>query len=133
MQPAERDRESAPAPTPPTAQTKERQARPRNVAEHVRASLYGLLRRRSSRPGTWARSAEDGTKSAGAKLWMGLKHHPYWGVLAAGIGGTALGTALGVGEVALGVAVAYAAFNVLARGESPEKAAELLAQEIERA
>lgn len=133
MQPAEPEHASSPAATLPRTRTDGREEHQRSIAEHVRASLYGLLRRRVSRPGTLARSAEDGTKSAGAKLWMGLKRHPYWGVLAAGAGGTAVATALGVGEVAIGVAVAYAAFNVLARGESPEKAAQLLAREIEKA
>jgi hypothetical protein len=102
-----------------------------DVAEHVTQAIHGTLRRRLTPRGTIARSVEDSTKRAGARLWLALKRHPFVGVTAAGAGGVALAMGVGVGELAVGVAVAYGAFNILVRGEPPEKAAELLAKEME--
>jgi hypothetical protein len=51
-----------------------------------------------------------------------LKAHPYLGGSLAGAAGIAAASAIGVGELAVGIAVGYAAYLVLAEGESPMKA-----------
>jgi len=51
-----------------------------------------------------------------------LKAHPYLGGLLAGAAGIAAASAIGVGELAAGIAIGYAAYLVLAEGESPMQA-----------
>jgi hypothetical protein len=51
-----------------------------------------------------------------------LKAHPYLGGLLAGAAGIAAASTIGVGELAVGIGVGYAAYLVLAKGESPMKA-----------
>lgn len=101
------------------------------VAADVRHALLGSLRRRSTESGSTARRMEDALKRSGGRLLVHLKRHPWLGIVAAGAGGVAIASAIGVGEVAIGVAVAYGVYEILVRGEPPEKVAEILAREIE--
>lgn len=103
----------------------------RPVAAYVREAIIGTLRRRKAARGTLARKAENNAKRAGTRVWLELKRHPYVGVVGLGVGGVALASVVGVAELAIGVAFAYGAFNVLVRGESPEQAASTLAKELE--
>jgi hypothetical protein len=82
------------------------------------------LRHRRARPGTLRSSAEDRAKRAGSRAWTGLKRHPSLGVL--GVGGLAVAAAaaVGVGELALGIAAGLAAWQVLRKGKSVEQALE---------
>lgn len=99
-------------------------------ARDLRRRVEHSLRTRSARPGTFAARAEDGFKSAGAKVWHMLKRRPSIGVMAAGGIGLALASAVGVGELAIGLALAYGAYQVLAEGVAPKEAAKQVAQEI---
>lgn len=103
----------------------------RSIAAHVRNAINSSLRRRVTDRGTVARSAESEVKRAASWVWDELRRHPYLGIAIAGVGGVAAASALGVGELAVGIAVAYGAFNVLVRGESPEEAAKALTKQIE--
>lgn len=65
---------------------------------------------------------ESFAERGGDLLWARLRKRPYLGVAVAGGIGLALATAVGVGELAVGVVCAYAAYNMLARHEPPSKA-----------
>lgn len=58
----------------------------------------------------------------GDAVWGELKRHPYVGVAAAGGIGIALGSVVGVGQIALGVLAGYAAYQMLTKKEPPSKA-----------
>ena len=64
------------------------------------------------------------TELEGGASWARteLEAHPYLGGSLAGAAGIAAASAIGVGELAVGIAVGYAAYLVLAKGESPMKA-----------
>ena len=80
-------------------------------------------RRTSRRPGTGRATWTAGELKSGASwTWTELKAHPYLGGLLAGAAGIAAASTIGVGELAVGIGVGYAAYLVLAKGESPMKA-----------
>ena len=80
-------------------------------------------RRTSRRPGTGRATWTAGELESGASwTWTELKAHPYLGGLLAGAAGIVAASAIGVGELAVGIGVGYAAYLVLAKGESPMKA-----------
>ena len=80
-------------------------------------------RRTSPRPGTGRATWTAGELKSGASwTWTELKAHPYLGGLLAGAAGIAAASTIGVGELAVGIGVGYAAYLVLAKGESPMKA-----------
>ncbi len=87
-------------------------------------SIEKSLDRRTTPPDTAARQVEDLVKQSGSKAWGGLKRHSSLGVVTLGVLGVVLAEAVGAGELAFGVAVAYAGFRVLRRGEPVEKAVE---------
>jgi|SRR4051812_3363037 hypothetical protein len=59
------------------------------------------------------------TRSAGTRLWGGLRKRPGIGFVAAGGAGLALASALGVGEAALALATGYVAYQYLRNGLAP--------------
>ncbi len=103
-----------------------------NVGGTAHKLVDHTLERRLSVKGTTSRAVEDTTKHVGQRLWGSLKKHPLAGVGVLGALGVAAASVIGVGEIAIGAAVAYAAFNVLVGGESPREAARELAHELER-
>lgn len=99
-------------------------------ARDLRARVEHSLRTRSAMAGTYARRVEDRLKSAGGKVWHAVKRRPSIGVIAAGGLGLALASAVGVGELAIGLALGYAAYQVLAEGVPAKEAARQMAEEI---
>jgi hypothetical protein len=99
-------------------------------AVSVRARVERSLRTRSAKKGTLAARAEEVAKIAAGKAWAAMKQRPSIGVLAAGSLGLVLASTLGVGELAIGLAVGYAAFQILAEGVPPSEAARHAAEEI---
>jgi hypothetical protein len=98
--------------------------RARNAARRV-------LKQRSAPHGTFAHKIEGRLKRGGAWMWVHLRRHSFIGITAAGAIGIGAATAVGVGELAVGAALAYAAYNVWVRGETPEEAMCELAEDLE--
>jgi aromatic ring-opening dioxygenase catalytic subunit (LigB family) len=68
-------------------------------------------------------------KCGGRAAWHFMKEHPFVSVLALGAAATLVAAQIGVAEITLGGAVAFAAYKVIREGEPPLKAIE---QELER-
>jgi len=92
-----------------------------DTASHISADIDRTLERRTSPPDTWRAHAEETIKHDSRKLWQAMKKRPSLGVLA--FGGLAMlaADAVGVGEVALGLGVGYAAYRVLKKGRSTDE------------
>jgi hypothetical protein len=104
-----------------------------DTMETMRHDIESALRRRTTRPNSRARVAEDAAKRGGSAVWRMLERHSYMGVLAFGTAGVVVADLIGVGELAFGVMIAYGAFRVLRRGESPSQAVEEVVREVGRA
>ncbi len=103
-----------------------------NLGTQVRHDIESSLSSRALAPNTTGRALEDSVKSAGGRLWGTLRRHPYLGVGVLAALGAAIASAVGVGELAFGAAVGYAAYNVLRGGEKPSQAARDVMHELER-
>ncbi len=74
-------------------------------------------------PAMRATAAVENLVEHGAdRLWRRLRRRPYVGVVLAGGLGVLLADFVGVGEIAIGALVAYAAYQMLAKNEPPSKA-----------
>jgi hypothetical protein len=73
---------------------------------------------------------EDAGKRLGLRLWIDLKRHPYVGIGAAAAAGIAIASVVGVGELAIGAALAYGVYNVVVVGMPPKQAATEIAREL---
>jgi hypothetical protein len=100
------------------------------TGHEVRARIEHALRIRSAPPGTTTAKLEQVVKDAGARLWVQLKKRPSIGVVAVGGAGIAVASVVGVGEIAIGMIAAYAAYQVLREGVSPGEAARKIIEEI---
>jgi hypothetical protein len=100
------------------------------TAHEVRAAIEVALKSRTAPPGTRASRIEESMKGKLSDAWKMAKRHPSLGVLAATGVGLAAVELLGVGEIAVGVAFGYAAYQVLRKGmplsEAIEKAEHLI-------
>jgi hypothetical protein len=99
------------------------QAAQRRAAEHalgreLASEIDHTLERRCAPTGTLRARLEDEAKRRGDRLWRALKKRPSFGVVV--LGGMALvaAEAVGVGELAMGIAIGYAAWQVLREGKS---------------
>jgi hypothetical protein len=101
-----------------------------DVIGTVRHDIERTLHRRTTPPNTRARVAEDAAKGGGEVLWGAMKRHSYVSMIALGAVGIIAADAVGVGELAVGLAVAYSAFRVLRRGESPSQAIEEVLRDV---
>jgi hypothetical protein len=102
-----------------------------DIGELIRDDIVHTLRTRRARPDTAVRKLEDGVKAAGLRAWRMMQRHPYLGVLAVATLGIAAASAIGVGELAVGIGAAYATLNVLKGRETPEEAVEQVIREAE--
>jgi hypothetical protein len=93
---------------------RERRDLGRVVFEHIDRTLE---LRRAPR-GTWRARAEDRAKRGGTRVWRALKKRPSVGVVALGGLTIAAASAVGVGELTLGITAGYAAWQVLRKGKS---------------
>lgn len=98
-------------------------ATPNGTARQVHDDIEQTLAIRSAKGGVPKR-IEDTAKDAGRSAWRLMKRHPFLAVFAVGVGGIALAAEIGVAELALGGALALAAYKVLREGEPPIKAFE---------
>jgi hypothetical protein len=108
-------------PSAPVVSSKSAQAPPTDRARDISEDIDRTLGRRTAPEGTLRARAEDEVKHAGDRVWHGMKKRPSLGMIV--IGGLAVlaADAIGVGEVALGVALGYAAYRVLRRGKGEDE------------
>jgi hypothetical protein len=92
------------------------------TAEEVRHSIELSLQKRISSPDTRAGRIEDEVESRLGNAWHAAKTRPSLGVAVAMGIGLAAASVVGVGELAMGIAFGYAAYQVLRKGASLEKA-----------
>jgi hypothetical protein len=92
-----------------------------DTASHISADIDRSLERRTSPPDTWRAHAEETIKHDSRKVWQAMKRRPSLGVLVFGGLAMAAADAVGVGEVALGLGVGYAAYRVLKKGRSRDE------------
>lgn len=82
----------------------------------IRRNIEHSLKRRTLPEGTFAARCENLMKTGGERVWRRFRRHPSAGVvLMAGVGLVAA-ELVGVGEIALGTALGYAAYLVLRKG-----------------
>jgi hypothetical protein len=92
-----------------------------DTGSHISADIDRTLERRTAPPHTWQAHAEETIKHDGRKLWQAMKKRPSVGVLVFGGLAVVAADAVGVGEVALGLGVGYAAYRVLRKGRSTDE------------
>jgi hypothetical protein len=102
-----------------------------DFSTRLRVRITHGLRMRHARPGTRAAKAEDMVKVQAEKAWHLLQKRPVAGSVLIGGLGLAVATTIGVGELALGLAFAYAAYEVLGEGMPAKEAAEQMVRELE--
>ncbi|HEX8110813.1 MAG TPA: hypothetical protein VF516_23940 [Kofleriaceae bacterium] len=100
------------------------------TGHEIRARIEHALRVRSAPPGTAGAKLEHVVKEAGARLWVQLKKRPSIGVVLVGGAGLVAASAVGVGEIAIGMIAGYAAYQVLREGVSPGEAAKKIMEQI---
>lgn len=103
-----------------------------DTSAEVRARIEHALHTRTAPRGTMAARLEQLVKTGGGALWAQLRKRPSLGVVLAGGVGLALATVVGVGELTIGIAAGYAAYQVLREGVAPETAAKNIVKELER-
>jgi len=100
------------------------------TGHEIRGRIEHALHVRSAPPGTASAKLEQVVKDAGARVWIQLKKRPSIGVVGVGITGLAVASAVGVGEIAIGMIAGYAAYQVLREGISPGEAAKKIMEQI---
>lgn len=103
-----------------------------DTSTEVRARIEQALHTRSAARGTATAKVEHVVKRGGEKLWVQLKKRPSLGVALAGAAGLALATAVGVGELTIGIIAGYAAYQVLREGIAPRAVAKDIVEKIEK-
>jgi hypothetical protein len=101
-----------------------------DLPTELRGRIEQSLHIRSAELGTTGRVIEDGVKHVGWRLWKQLRKRPSLGIALAGGAGLAAATMIGVGEITIGLLLAYGAYQVLREGMSPGQAAENVLKEI---
>jgi hypothetical protein len=100
------------------------------TAREIRYAVEMALESRRMPPGTRARDYEEKLKRRLHHAWKAAKIRPSIGVIAATATGLAAAQFFGVGEIAIGVAFGYAAYQVLREGvplsQAIEKAERLI-------
>lgn len=107
----------------PAPREAEREA-PHDVVRELHHDIAHSLEQRVAPPGTWRARAEEVTKRRGARLWGALEKRPSLGTLVVGGLVIAAADAVGVGELAMGIAAGYAAWRVLRKGKPAGEASE---------
>ena len=95
-----------------------RRAPASDPAGTISADIDHALESRSAPRGTWRGSVEETLKHDCRVAWRAMKQRPSLGVLVFGGLAIAAADAVGVGELAMGLAVGYGAYRVLHRGKS---------------
>ena len=103
-----------------------------STSTEVRARIEQSLHTRSAPPGTSVAKIEQVAKLKGQRLWKQLRRRPSLGVLLVGGAGLALAMLTGVGELVIGVAAGYGAYQVLREGVAPSTVAKHFAEQVEK-
>jgi hypothetical protein len=103
-----------------------------SMSDQIRQDIDATLEVRRAAPNTTLRTLEDGAKSAGKHAWVLLQKHPYAGMVALAALGVLAASSVGVGELAVGLGIAYATYNVIKGRETPLEACKQVIDEIER-
>ncbi len=98
-----------------------REAPPIDPASTISADIDRALDSRSAPRDTWQGSVEETVKHDARVAWRAMKKRPALGVLVFGGLALAAAEAVGVGELAMGMAVGYGAYRVLRRGKSVDE------------
>lgn len=96
----------------------------------MRGRIEMALRTRFAEQGTTAAVVEDHAKHVGWRVWRAMRKRPSLGIVLVGGAGLAAATAIGVGELTIGLVLAYGAYQVLREGVPPKQAAENIIKEI---
>jgi hypothetical protein len=105
-------------------QAARRPAADQDIGRELSDDIDRALDRRVAPPGTLRAQAEHEVKQGGARVWRALKHRPSIGVLVIGGLAIAAADAVGVGELAMGIGLGFAAWQVLRKGKTVEQALE---------
>ncbi len=92
-----------------------------DAATRISADIDHALDARNAPRDTWRGSMEETMKHDFGLAWQAMKKRPSLGVLVAGGLAIAAADAVGVGELALGLAVGYGAYRVLRRGKAMDE------------
>jgi hypothetical protein len=87
-------------------------------ASTISSDIDQALDRRTAPPDTWQGRLEDQLKHDATRVWHALQRRPSVGVVLFGGAAILAAETVGVGEVALGIAIGYAAYRVLRKGHS---------------
>jgi hypothetical protein len=102
-----------------------------DVPTELHARIKHALKTRSARRGTMAARLEDRLKDRGLRAWAMIEKRPLSASVVLAGTGLAVGTALGVAELTLGLFIGYSAYQVLREGVPPREAAERIFGELE--
>jgi hypothetical protein len=99
------------------------QAAPRSVERRdfvrdISERIDHTLDCRTAPAGTLRAWVEDEAKRGGTRVWRALERRPSLGVVLVGGLAIAAADAVGVGELAMGIGIGYAAWQVLRKGQS---------------
>jgi hypothetical protein len=116
-------------PTSPPAREHERGTASAGTARQFHEDIENALRgRRAATNDRLSDQLRHKAKAGGRTVWRLAKRHPFVAVVLLGAAGTAAAAEIGVAELTLGGALAFAAYKVLRQGEPPLRAIE----EVER-
>jgi hypothetical protein len=87
-------------------------------ASTISSDIEQALERRTAPADTWQARVEEEVKHDCIRVWHALQRRPAIGVVAFAGAAMLAGSAFGVGEVALAVAMGYGAYRVLRKGRS---------------
>jgi hypothetical protein len=101
-----------------------------DLVTELRDRIDLALRTRVAEEGTAARTVEDHAKHVGWRVWRAMRRRPSLGIALVGGAGLAAAMTIGVGELTIGLVLAYGAYQVLREGVPPKQAAENIFKEI---
>jgi len=97
-------------------------SRKRDIGREIYDDIIHMITRRNAPAGTWRAHVEDVAKRGGARVWNTLKKHPSIGVVVFGGLTMTAASAVGVGEMVLGITIGYAAWQGLRKGKTIDEA-----------
>ena len=90
-------------------------------AIRISADIDRALESRTAPRDSWRGSMEEKVKHESRLAWRAMKKRPSLGVLVFGGLAIAAADAIGVGELAMGIAVGYGAYRILCKGKSVDE------------
>ncbi|HEX8790361.1 MAG TPA: hypothetical protein VF765_05370 [Polyangiaceae bacterium] len=99
------------------------------TARRIHDDIQQMLQVRTAR-GQRHEALEEAVKARGAAVWGAMKRHPFLSMAVIGACGVGVAASIGVAELALGAALALAAYKVLREGEPPMQALQEVEHEL---